>query len=423
LSAVEVVITGLGVVSPIGIGKSAFWDALCAGQSGVGRITLFDASGLPVSIAAEVPDFDPKPYVRHRKSLKLMCRDAQLGVAAATLACRDAGVQVGQIDPDRLGVVLGADRICSPVLGSEPCYRACSVSGQFDFGLWGTRGMEASFPLTFLRVLPNMIASHVSIAEDARGPNNTIHQGDVSSLLAIQEAARVIQRGMADVMIAGGASSQMDPFDWVRHFTLDDLSHRQDDPAAASRPFDADRDGQVRGEGAAALILESRQHAEARRAGILARLLGWAAVCDYDRGNHEPPVTKALERAMTAALGHARLEPGGLGHLNAHGLSTVDGDRVEARALREVAPAVPVTALKSYFGNLGAAGGAVEAAASVLSLAHRAVPATLNYETPDPQCPLEVIHGQALEPAAPTALAVSWTRSGQAVAVVLGSPD
>ena len=417
------VITGLGVVSPIGIGKDAFWDALCAGRSGVGRITLFDASGLPVSIAAEVRDFDPKPYVRHRKSLKLMCRDAQLGVAAAKLACQDAGLRAGQIDPERLGVVLGADRICSPVLGSEACYRACTVDGRFDFQLWGTRGMESSFPLTFLRVLPNMIASHVSIAHDARGPNNTIHQGDVSSLLAIQEAARVIRRGMADVMIAGGASSQMDPFDWVRHCTLGGLSHRQDDPAAASRPFDADRDGQVRGEGAAALILESRRHAEARGAGILARLLGWAATCDHDRGNNGPPVASGLGRAMTAALRQAHLEPGGLGHLNAHGLSTIEGDAIEARAIQKAAPSVPVTALKSYFGNLGAASGAVEVAASVLSLAHGVVPPTLNYRTPDPDCPLEVIHGRALEQTAATAMAINWTRSAQAAAVVLGGPD
>ena len=201
-------------------------------------------------LVGEVRDFDPKKFVANRKSLKVMSRDAQLGVAAAALACRDAGIVTGKVDPERFGVVFGADGICSPIEESETTYGVCLVDGQFAFERWGIEGMSASFPLGFLRVLPNMVASHVSIAQDARGPNNTIHEGEISSLLAVIEAASVIQRGMADVMLAGGASSQLHPLDFVRRLLLGRVSPRFEDPAAVVRPFDALRDGYVWSEGA-----------------------------------------------------------------------------------------------------------------------------------------------------------------------------
>jgi len=417
----EVVITGVGVVSPIGIGRGPFWAALRQGQSGIGHIRRFDSSGLPCRLAAEVDGFDPGRYVRPRKSLKVMCRDAQLGVAAATLACEDAGISSGVIDPERFGVVMGADRICSPMEDSEATYRSCLVGRQFDFGRWGTDGMSGSFPLNFLKVLPNMIASHVSIAHDARGPNNTIHQTEVSSLLAIGEAARVIQRGAADVMLAGGASSQMNPFDFVRRCAIGMLSRRED-PAAAMRPFDADRDGQVWGEGAAAFILEERRHAETRGAHLLVRLAGWAAACEpCARGN--PPRGTGIRRAMNLALRQAGFGADRLGHVNAHGLSTICDDAIEAHVLHDVAQTAPVVAPKSYFGNLGAAGGAVEMATSVLSLEAGLVPATLNYERPDPNCPLQVIRGEPLSSPGSPALLLNWTHVGQAATVVLAGPN
>ena len=415
------VITGVGVVSPIGVGRDCFWDSLCAGRSGVGPIRRFDPAALPVEIAAEVQDFDPKPYVKPRKSLKVMARDAQLGVAASTLACQDAGVAGGVVNPERFGVVLGADRIAGSAHDSEATYRACIVDGRFDFSRWATKGMAATFPLSFLKMLPNMVASHISIAHDARGPSNTIHQVGLSSLLAVSEAARVIQRGMADVMIAGGASSQMSPHDWVRHCLGGGLSTSRDDPSTVLRPFDAGRDGQVRGEGAAAFIMESRGHAQARGATILARVLGWASTCEPHNGG--PPRGVGIRRALLLALDEAGLKPSQVGHVNAHGLSAVAEDQIEARAIHACLPDVPVTAPKSYFGNLGAAGGAVEMAASVLSFAGGVVPATLNYRRPDPRCPVRVIRDQPLPTPHCTAVVVNWTWIGQAVAVVLGGPD
>jgi 3-oxoacyl-[acyl-carrier-protein] synthase II len=418
----EVVITGVGIVSPIGIGRDAFWQSLCQGRSGVGLIQSFDASGLPNRMAAEVRDFEPKQHVPNRKQLKVMCRDAQLGVAAAQLACREAGITADQIDRERFGVVLGADRICSALDDSQFTYRACLAEGKFDFRRWGIEGMGASFPLSFLKVLPNMIASHVSIVHDARGPNNTIHQADASSLLAVAEALSVIRRGAADVMLTGGASSLLNPFDCVRHCVMGILSPRQENPAAAVRPFDADRDGQVFGEGAAVFVLERHSHAKARGARILARVIGAASACEASLAGR-PARGDGLRRAMLASLAQAGIHNGQLGHINAHGLSMRDADRVEAEVIHSLTPETPVTASKSYFGNLGAAAGAMEMAVSLLALGAGCVPMTLNYERRDPACPVRVIHGEPLISSTPSALVVNQTSCGQAAAVVLAGPD
>lgn len=413
----EVVVTGVGMVSPIGTGREQFWASLIHGTSGVRSIRQFDASVMPVRIGGEVEDFQPAAYVSKRKSLKLMSRDAQLGVAASTLACHDAQLVRGTVDPERLGVVLGADRISLDLDECAPTYLACLVENGFDFSRWA-QGMAKTFPLLFLKVLPNMIASHVAIEHDARGPNNTIHQGELSGLLAVAEACRTIQRGAADAMIVGGASSQINPFDWVRHCATGGLSRRQEDPADVLRPFDARRDGQVWGEGAAAVVLESRRHAEARGAEIRARVL--ASVSTW-----QPSASAAVSQgsglawAIAQALRRSGVAASELGHVNAHGLSTVEDDRLESRALADTVPDVPVFAPKSYFGNLGSAAGAVELAASVLSLESGLVPATLNYRQPDPECPIRPIADGPLRPRSATALTINWTRMGQATAVVL----
>jgi 3-oxoacyl-[acyl-carrier-protein] synthase II len=417
----EIVITGVGVVCPIGIGCEPVWRAFCEGRSGIGPIRSFDASGLPVRIAGEIEGFDPKAFVKPRKNLKVMCRDSQLGVAASSLASRHAGIAPEVVDPEQFGVVFGADAICNEMRDSEGPYRNCTVDGRFRYELWGKEGIADTFPLSFLKVLPNMIASHISIVLDARGPNNTIHQAEVSSLTALVEACRVIQRGAADVMLAGGASSRMNPFDWVRHCLIGRLSTSQRDPKTVLRPFDADRDGQVCGEGAAAFILERLSHARARGAPILARILGWSTVCEPRRGagiNGD-----GLERAITSAMARAQLSPDRLGHVNAHGTSLGIDDRIEARAIASTLGDVPVTAPKSYFGNLGAAGGAVELVASVLSFEDRLVPQTLNYRHRDPECPVRVIREEPLGSSTPTSLAINWTWQGQAVAVVLAGAD
>ena len=415
----DVVITGLGVVSPIGIGREAFWASLVEGRSGVRSLGWFSASEQPSPIGGQVPEFDPARYVRPRKALKLMSRDIQLAVAAADLACAEAGLAQGTVDPDRFGVVFGADMIAADLAELVGAYRACMVDGAFDFRRWGDRALADLFPLWMLKYLPNMPACHVGIIHDARGPNNTLTLAEVSSLAALAEAKEIIQRGQADVMLAGGASSRIHPTVLLRNASRQ-ISRCYADPAGACRPFDADRDGMVFGEGAAVFVLESRRHAEARGAGakILARVL--AAACTF-----EPPREgqllqgNAIRAAIRAALAAAAIGPGALGHVNAHGLGTTLDDRVEAQAIREILADVPVTAPKSCFGNLGAATGAVELAASVLALGKGMIPPTRNYHHPAPDCPIRVIHGR-LEPALrPTALALNHAASGQAAAIVV----
>ncbi len=413
----ETVVTGIGIVSPIGIGRDAFRASLLSGIGGVGPITQFDPSGLPVRSAAEVRNFDAKQFVPQRKSLKVMARDAQLGVTAARLARQDSGLDALPIDPERFGIVLGADRICGSLEDSEAPYRACIVDGRFDFGRWPVEGMAATFPLSFLKVLPNMIASHVSIVLDARGPNNTMHHGEVSSLLAVIEGTLLIERGLADVVMVGGAASEMTPFDWSRFAVMGRLSCRADQDGQAPRPFDRMRDGEVRGEGAAILVLERETHALKRGAEILGRIRGCGRVFAREQQGHG--ITAAVGRAVRSALQDADVDPHSLSHVNADGRGARQEDVWESRALAEILPDVPLTAPKSFFGNAGAATGALELAASLVLAAEKIVPRTLNHEFPDPQCPGQVITSAEYRTEKNLFLSLNYTTAGQAAAVIV----
>jgi len=416
-AASDVVITGLGVVSPIGIGCEPFWNALASGTSGIRPIDLFDSSSLSVRFGGQIPDFDPKVYVRPRKSLKVMSREIQLGFAAADLALTDAGIAAGQVEPERFGVVFGNDMIYADLEDLEGTYRRSAKDGRFDFALWSEAIQEELHPLWLLKHLPNMTASHIAIAHDARGPNNSLVLGDVSSLLALSEAASIIQRGWADVMLAGGTGCRLHPTALVaRGDAL--LSHRADDFRRACRPFDRDRDGLVNGEGAAVIVLESRAHAERRGAEIRCRLVSWASRCE-PKARREGLTGSSLRQAIRAALSGAALEPTDIGHVNAHGVGTIEMDSAEAQAIAAELGSVPVTAPKSLFGHLGAGGGTVELAASVLGLGRGLVPATLNYDTPDPACPVNVVAGEPLVGRPGTALAVNLCSTGQAAAIVI----
>ena len=413
----DIVITGAGVVTPIGIGVEAFWEALVARESGIRPVDLFDASSLRVRFGGQIPDFDPKLYVRPRKSLKVMSREIQLGFAAADLAIGDAGIAAGSLEPERFGVVFGSDMIYADLEDLAQTYRRSARDGQFDFHLWSEAIHEELHPLWLLKHLPNMAASHIAIAHEARGPNNSIVLGDVSSLLAISEAASVIRRGWADVMLAGGTGCRLHPTALVaRGDAL--LSHRADDFRSACRPFDRERDGLVNGEGAGAIVLESREHAERRGARIRARLVATAVRCE-PQARRTGLTGQSLRQAIRAACTTAGLAAEAVGHVNAHGVGTVEMDRAEARAIAAELGRVPVTAPKSSFGHLGAGGGAVELVASVIGLEQGLVPATLNYTSPDPECPVNVVAGQPLEGRPPTAVKVNLCSTGQAVAVAL----
>jgi 3-oxoacyl-[acyl-carrier-protein] synthase II len=267
-----------------------------------------------------------------------------------------------------------------------------------------------------LKYLPNMLPAHVSITHDARGPSNSIVAGETSGLLAIIEAADVVARGHADVMITGGASSTIAMMDWMWHGCAR-LSRRVDEPHRASRPFDADRDGWVGAEGAAMFVLETRKHAEARRVRPIARLRGFGRRSEPTANQHIA-TGQSIRHALAAALAMAGAEPADVGHVGAHGMSTEIDDRIEAEAIRAVLGEVPVTAPKSFFGNIGAASGALELAITLLGLQRGQIPPTINLDTPDPKCPVNVV-AEPTQVRTPTALTISHRTTGQAVALMV----
>lgn len=418
MPARDVVITGMGCVCPLGVGADALWTAFEAGRSGVGWLDELKDLETPFRFAARIKDFDPKLYVQPRKTIKVMCQEIQTAFASAGMAMEQAGLEKGAFDADRMGVVLGSELLYGDLHDMIECYRHCMRNGEFTWTEWGDYAFKDLFPLWMLKYLPNMAACHISIAHDARGPNNSIVEGGASSLLAIAEAAAAIERGHADAMLAGGSGSLASfscvPFRGWKH-----LSKWSGEPAGASRPFEARRSGIVLGEGAGMLLLESREHAEQRGAKILARIAGYAS-------RFEPPGNpwvarsgRAIQQSIAAALAAAKMQAADIGHVNAHGESTIEHDRQEARAIRESLGDVPVIALKSYFGDLSAGSGAVELIGSLLALLHRRLPPTLNYEEPDSTCPINVVHNGMQPIEKPAAIALNQSNTGQAAAMVI----
>jgi 3-oxoacyl-[acyl-carrier-protein] synthase II len=426
------VITGIGVLNAIGQDNAAFWEALQAGRSGIRPIEAFDVSTLPVRIAGEVRAFDARQYVEksQRKSLLIMARTIQLGVAASKLALDDSGVDKARLDPTRFGVEFGAGLIATELdeLADAALASANRQPGHVDLEKWGAASMEVIPPKWMLKYLPNMPACHVSIFHDARGPNNTITENDVASLLAMGEAYRILARDQADFFIAGGAESRINPLSMVRQCLFDALSRRNEAPEKACRPFDRQRDGFVLGEGGGVFVMEELEHARRRGARIYAEVVGFGSAFDASvnprvANPKARPGASGLARAVRSALREAEIGPDDIDHVNAHGLSSVASDAWEARGLQEVFGAcrrpVPVFAPKSYFGNLGAGGSTTELAASVFALQHDVVPRTLNYEQPDPACPLAVIAREPKPVRTPFVLKVSFTQMGQCAAVVV----
>jgi 3-oxoacyl-[acyl-carrier-protein] synthase II len=420
-SSRRAVLTGIGVVSAIGLDAGSYWESLLAGRSGVKRISLFDVSRLPVQIAGEIPNFDARQFVdkKDRKGLRVMARTIQLAVAAAQRALDHAKVNKEQLDPARFGVEFGSGMIATELdeLGEAALASTNCVPGRVDLEKWGEQGIPTIPPLWMLKYLPNMLACHVSILHNAQGPNNTITQNDVAGLLALGEAFRILGRDDADFFLVGGAESKINPLSLVRQSLFQALSRRNDAPEKACRPFDRNRDGIVLGEGGGVLVLEELGHARRRGAKIYAELVGFGAAFDRERTG------AGLARAIRAALNEAGIGPEEVDHVNAQGFGGVKADSWEALGIREVfgnvSPPVPVFAPKSYFGNLGAGAGTTELAASVLGLAHGVCPASLNYEEPDPACPVVVAAGAPRPVTRRHAVKVSFTEMGQCAAVVL----
>lgn len=419
----RVVVTGVGVVSPIGIGNDQFWNSLSNNRSGISFLKSMEAEHLPSPFGAEVSDFNPSTMLRDRKFVKVMSRDMQLGVASARLAMEDTGLVDSQVDPYRKGVVYGAGRMTThPSELVQAIQASLDEDNVFSMTRWGEGGMGRVAPLWLLKQLPNMPACHISIDHDARGPNNTITCRDTSALMALAEGVRVIEGNRADVMIVGACSSNIHPVDIAKFHRFEGLSTRHDDPERACRPFDFERDGAVVGEGAATFVLESYEHAKARGAEIYAEVLGVGAGSD-GKGQPNEAAGLGLVRAIEASLKRSGIAPTELGHINAQGKSTQPDDIVESRAyhraMGDCVLKVPVTAMKSFIGHFDAGAGAVELAGTLLSLKNGVVPATLNYEIPDPRCRLSVVREGPLKLKTRTALTVNRTAVGQSAAAIL----
>ena len=407
----------MGVVCPLGVGDDAVWASVEGRRSGVRAIPEFVAANVPIPFAGDVVNFEPKAYVKPRKSLKVMCRETQLGFAAAEIAWEQSGLEDANLDPERFGVTCGSNMYSPDVPELADAFHASDDgAGGFDFSKWGADGLRALIPLWMLKYLPNMTPCHIGIAHDARGPSNSVVAGDVSGSLALIEAADVVARGHADVMIAGGVSSTIGLMDVMWHGGARQ-SRRVEEPERACRPFDADRDGWVGGEAAALFVLERRTHAEARGA------KSWGRIAGHGRRNEASaasmdPTGQAIRLAIEAALADADLSVGDIGHVNAHGLSTQIDDMVEAQAIRATVGDVVTTAPKSFFGNAGPAASSVELAISLMGLQRGVTPPTLNYETPDPDCPINV--AVDTQPTTlPTVLKLCHRTTGQAVALIV----
>lgn len=411
------VLTGFGVLSPIGSAPDAFWDALVAGSSGIRTISLFDASALPCRIAGEVPNFSAKALIdkSYRRSLNAMARTVELGVVGAQLGLQNAGIAKGTVPPHRIGIEFASLMGATDLNDIAAASKAAAPDGDaIDYATWGGPGLNEIAPLWMLKYLPNMPACHTTILYDIQGPSNTQIPGDTSGLVALAEAARIIRRDTADVMVVGGSEGRLNPVALSRFNLFLQLSKRNDDPAHAVRPFDATRDGTVYGEGSAVFTLEELEYAKGRKANILGELVGWAG--GVDRGKKGP----GLARVIRNALAMAGIEPTDVDHINAHGTGTTLGDAFEARGIAEVfGRAVPVFAPLSRFGNLGAASGLMELACSVLAFKNGLLPGTLNHEKPDPACPVNVHAGAPRPVTKPYAVKVSYTDLGQCAAAVV----
>jgi len=424
----RVVITGLGLITPIGVGPSAVWSSLASGRGAVGRLKAFPVQGLPIDAAGEVDGFDPKAHAlpKHKKalakSLKYMARDIQLAVAAAELAIADSGLADGGIDPTRFGVDLGAGLISTDLDELAPAINFSTLDDDtFDYDVYGRDGLKKIPPIWLLKYLPNMLACHISILLNCQGPSNTITEAEAASNVAIGEAARIIAKGRAEVMIAGGADSKIHPLSMIRMSLLGQMSHWDGDPSQACRPFDVRRDGWVVGEGAGILILEEYEHAKARGATIHGEILGFGSGCDASPTGGLDLDGIGTEIAIRAALRDAGLAPDEVGHVNAHGAATVESDLAEARAFGRIfgPEGVPVTALKGYMGNCVSGCGAVELLASLVGVNQGLIPPTINCDDPDPACRLDIVRSVPRRAGNPTFVNTNLTRHGQAAALVV----
>lgn len=400
-SAKEIVVTGIGVFSSIGCNRNDFWNALISGKSGTKHIQAFDPDGHTSQIASEISAFNPEEFMT-RKQARRMARVSQLASCAAVNAVKDAGLDLEKENPARVGCVVGS------AAGDYTNIEEQHVRFQ-------QKGPGSVNPLAIPKIIPNMPAANVAIILGIHGPNLAVATACATGAFSIGTALSILREGRADIMLAGGAESTITPLVVDGYACMSVLSQRNDQPEKASRPFDMDRDGFVIGEGAGVLVLETMEHAQKREAEPLAILKGFGMTSDAYNIVIPEPDGKWAAAAIEDALRDAQLNPADIGYINAHGTSTKVNDKIESIAIHRVFKDgnIPVSSNKSMIGHTLGAAGAIEAAATVLSVHHGILPPTINYETKDPECDLDVIPNEAREVGITAAISNAFGFGGQ----------
>jgi len=421
----RVVITGMGCITPLGLGVEPLWKNLMSGASGVGMTTVFDASRFPTKISAEVRNWDISDEGQDASRWRFCGRHTKFAAGAALQAMKDAGLLQGlPADPARLGVYLGSGEGQQDFDSFTRMMNAAISGDVLDVAKFTKEGLETLHPLAEVEQEPNMPAGHLAGLFDAQGPNLNCLTACAASSQAIGEAAEIVRRGEADVMLSGGTHSMIHPFGVTGFNLLTALSTRNDEPTRASRPFDNERDGFVLGEGAAMVVLEELEHAKRRGAHIHGELIGYGSTADAYRITDTHPEGRGASSCIRLAMADAGLGLHDIDYINAHGTSTSVNDRVETLAIKTVfgehAYKIPVSSTKSMMGHLIAAAGATELIVCLLASRDGMLPPTINYENPDPDCDLDYVPNKAREGRCERALSNSFGFGGQNISLIVG---
>ena len=419
----RVVVTGLGCVTPLGVNVKEVWHRLVEGQSGIGPITTFDATSCPVRIAAEVRDWDLPELADTPLDLHQQPRQAIFSLGAAAKAINSAGLADGAGDPVRFGVYLGCGETYPDFFRFSSLMADALVKGQFDRHAFFSKALDNGNLGAAYQPELNVSAFHLAGMFNAQGPNANYTSACVSASQAVGEAAEVIRRGEADLMLAGGAHSMIHPFGLTGFHRLSVLSTQNQRGAKAMRPFDRDRDGFVMGEGAAMLVLEELDHARLRGADVWGEITGYGSAQNAFRITDSHPLGRGTASCIRLALDDARLNPDQVDYINAHGTSTVENDRIETLAIKQVfgdqAYRVPISSTKSMLGHLTTACGAMELIVCLMTLKEGVIHPTINYETPDPECDLDYVPNAARRVSCRHAMSNSFGFGGQNVTLVV----
>ena len=424
----RVVVTGAGLVTPLGADLETVWSRLLAGESGIGYTTLFDASSFPTKISAEVRDWDLSDVGEDPRQWEHQGRHTHFAVGAARKAVADSGIEDVKIDPTRFGIYTGSGEGQQDFDRFTKMMVAGLAGGEtLDIGVFTKTGLELLDPISELEQEPNMPAGHLASLFGAEGPNINCLTACAASSQAIGEAVEIIRRGEADVMLSGGTHTMIHPFGVTGFNLLTALSTHNDEPTKASRPFDRNRDGFVLGEGAGMIVLEELDHAKARGAKIYGEMYGYGSTADAFRITDTHPEGRGAISCIKMALKDAGAGFDDVDYINAHGTSTSVNDRVESLAVKQVfgeqAYKIPVSSTKSMMGHLIAAAGATEAIFCMLAIRDNVLPPTINYETPDPDCDLDYIPNVCREAPCKTALTNSFGFGGQNIALLIKEFD